>query len=238
MFFIGLTLITNSIHSQTKTEISIYNWYDNLVGKENLDFNTGKIYTNPYKTNDGSILFFENESFTTGNLTYKGNKYYQIPLKYDVFRDILVLNPSTESESTAISLNQDKIESFSIYGKNFIKINKGQYSNINLRTGYYENLSFTENFIFYIEHSKKIEKRAKEEVVSYAFKSANQFYLALDGKAYLVNSKREIIKLFPSIKNQINDFYTSNNSIRKSDLDQFMRNLFQSISISSSNKAQ
>ena len=124
LFFIGLILVTSSVYSQTKSDFSIYNWYDNVAGKGNLDFNTGKIYTNPYKNIDKSTLFLKSDSFEIGTLNYDGNLYFEIPLKYDILRDILVLNPTEGSAVTAISLNQDKVDSFLIFNKNFVKINQ------------------------------------------------------------------------------------------------------------------
>lgn len=228
-FFIGLFLISNSIHSQTQSETAIYNWYDTVVGRENLDFNTGKIFLNPYKTTKNNEMFFKQDSFEKGSLTYEGKTYYETKLKYDIYRDILILNSDKESESTSISLNQEKVNSFSIYNKDFTKVNSSQYQHENFSTGYYETLFFTENFILYIKHHKNIQKIIKDNTVYFTFKNSNSFFLAYDKKVYEINSKKDIIKLFPDKKKQINDFYTMNNGIRKVDLDQFMKNLMQSV---------
>ena len=238
LFFIGLILVTSSVYSQTKSDFSIYNWYDNVAGKGNLDFNTGKIYTNPYKSIDKSTLFLKSDSFEIGTLNYDGNLYFEIPLKYDILRDILVLNPSEGLAVTAISLNQDKVDSFLIFNKNFVKINKEQYNNTNFSTGYYEIVKYSENQAFYIKHSKSLEKRVKDDGIYYSFKDNNTFYFDLDKKLYAINSKKDIIKLFPSKKEEINNFYASNNTIRKTDFDQFMKNLLQSVTTSLFNKEQ
>jgi hypothetical protein len=234
----GLLVSINALHAQTAKEIEIYNWFDTTIGKENLDINNGVLYTNPYRTIDNNNLYFLNDKFEKGNLTYNGQIYYNNDLKYDIYRDILILNPEGASELIGVSLNTERVDSFTILNRNFIKIRKEQYSLPEFSTGYYETSPFSENFIFYIKHSKTAQKKIKDDGAYYDFKDNNHFYVDYKKTLYPISGKSDLIKLFPDQKKQINEFYLMNRSIRKSDLNQFMKNLMKYISSSLSNPAK
>ncbi|WP_029271785.1 hypothetical protein [Flavobacterium sp. KJJ] len=234
----GLLLSINALHAQTAKEIEIFNWFDSTIRKENLDINNGVLYTNPYRTIDDNNLYFLGDKFEKGNLTYNGQIYYDNALKYDVYRDILILNPAGTSELIGVSLNTEKVDSFTISNRNFVKIHKEQYNLPEFLTGYYETAKFSDNFIFYIKHSKSIQKKVKDDGAYYYFKDNNHFYLDYKKNLYPINSKNDLINLFPEQKKQINEFYLMNRSIRKSDLNQFMKNLMKYINTSLSNQAK
>lgn len=228
LILFGLFINIYSIRSQTNNnDTSIYNWFDQTVGKENLDLNNGVLYTNPYRTIDNNNLYFLNDKFEKGNVTYNGQIYYDASLKYDIYRDLLILNPHGVSEFIGVSLNTDKVDSFTILNRNFVKVCKEQYNLPEFSTGYYETSLFNENFIFYIKHSKSSQKKIKDDSSYYYFKDNNHFYLDYKKTLYPINSKSDLIKLFPERKKQINEFYVMNSDIRKSDLNEFMKNLMK-----------
>ncbi|KUJ63439.1 hypothetical protein AR687_03960 [Flavobacteriaceae bacterium CRH] len=237
LILFGLLLSIHSIHAQTIKEIEIYNWFDNTVGKENLDLNNGVLYTNPYRTTNDDNLFL-NDRFEKGNVSYNGQMYYDTSLKYDIYRDILILNPQGASELIGVSLSTEKVDSFTISNRNFIKIRKEKYTFPGFSTGYYETSLFNENFIFYIKHSKNIQKKIKEDGIYYSSKSNNDFYLDYEKKLYYINGKSDLIKLFPEKKKQINEFYFMNRGLAKSDLNQFMKNLMKYTSSLLSNQTK
>ena len=217
------------IYSQKKPEISLYNWFDTIVGKENLGINNGTLHSNPYKTIGENNMYYITDKYTKGDVRYDNQTYYDVNLKYDVFKDELILNPYGESEHIGIILIQDKIESFSINGKNFVKINKNQSSLTDFITGYYEVNPIGENFIFYIKHLKNMQKRINDEGLYYNFTEENQFFIEYKTLFYKINRKSDIFKIFPEYKKQINEFYFMNREILKSDKNQFMENLMKYI---------
>jgi len=236
LILFGLSLNIYNIHSQTNNNTSLYNWFDTTLGKQNLDINNGALHTNPYKTLDNNTIYFDEDVFTKGTLTFEGQTYYDTALKYDIYRDILILNPYGASEHIGISLVTEKVDAFSLYNRNFVKLKKGQYDLPNFTTGYYETSESNENFVFYIKHSKLMQKIVKEDGIFYKFKRSNNYLLAYNQKLYTVNNKSEIIKIFPDKKKQINEFYIMNREVKKSDLNKFMTNLMKFIYSSLSNQ--
>lgn len=226
LILFGLFLNIHSLHSQTSNDITIYNWFDKSVGKDNLDINNGILYTNPFRTLGDNHLYLINK-YELGKIIYDGQIYYDVKLKYDIYRDILVLNPFGESENTSINVIQNKVESFSIQDKNFIKIDRKIETVPEFITGYYEENKIAPDFIFYIKHHKVQQKVIAENGLFYSFKDSNSFFVDLKNKIYVINGKNDLIKLFPEQKKQINGFYLMNRELKKSDLNQFMKNLMK-----------
>lgn len=229
LILFGLFLNIYVIHSQTNNDVNVYNWFDKTVGKDNLDLNNGVPHTNPYKAIGDSHLYLINK-YEIGKINFDGQKYYDVKLKYDVYRDILVLNPYGESENIGINLNQSKISSFSILDKNFVKIEKKNETVPEFVPGYYEESNIAADFTFYIKHHKDIQKTVLESGIFYSFKENNSFFIDFKNTIYPIKGKNDIIKLFPEQKKQINGFYLLNRELKKSDQDQFMKNLMKYIS--------
>lgn len=227
-----LTIIAataSKTYSQTNSEITLYTKFDSIVGKENLGLNNGPLTLYPYKTIGDNNMFFKNNKFTVGNLVYDEQPYFNVNLKYDIYKDQLILNPPAKPEHIGISLIQDKTASFSIYGKNFVKITKSQTLLPEFISGYYELIKIGKNFNLYIKHHKDILKEINEEGVYYSFHEKYQYYIEYKGKFYEINNKSTIIKIFPESKKNINAFYQKNRSLSTSDYNQFINSLMISI---------
>lgn len=236
LILFGLFLSISNIHSQTNSnDISIYNWFDNTVGNRNLDIINGTPHINPFNTIGENNLYFINQ-YEIGNLKYDGEDYYNVKLKYDIYRDLLVLNPFGESENIGINLIQKNVEAFSIKDSKFVKIEKTDKDVPGFTSGYYEESKIGSNFIFYIKHHKDIRKIVKEAGSYYSFTENTMFFIDFNNKIDQINSKNDIIKLFPDQKKNINEFYLMNRELKKYDLNQFMKNLMKYIYSSASTK--
>ncbi|CAM3884283.1 hypothetical protein FLSI110296_01305 [Flavobacterium sinopsychrotolerans] len=235
-FTLVLLLSTLSLRSQTKNDILIYNWFDNLTGKENLDINTGKLHSNPYKTTVNNSMYYKDEKFELGILSYEKQTYYNVNLKYDIHTDCLVVYPFGINKNTGINLNSDKVDSFNLNGKHFVKITKKENHQTELLNGYYEENKISSDFVFYIRHHKDIQKKINDDGVIYKFNENNSFFIEYKKKMYKIKSKNDVSKIFPAQKKQINEFYLINKEIKKNNENQFMENLMRYMYKSSSLK--
>jgi len=232
-----LFLNIHPIQSQTSNDINTYNWFDTTVGRSNLDINNGVPHTNSFRTLNTDIHLYLINKYELGRVTYENQTYYDVKLKYDIYRDILVLNPDGGSENIGINLIQNKVSSFSIKDKNFIKRERKTEDIPEATTGYYEESKIAPELVLYIKHHKDMQKTIYESSLYFTFKENNSYFIDLKGKIYAIRGKSDLVKLFPEQKKQINGFYLLNRELRNSDLDQFMKNLmkytFNSLSISS-----
>ncbi|MEZ7504707.1 hypothetical protein [Flavobacterium sp. Arc2] len=235
VFLLSLICNTFIANSQTNQEESLHNWFDNIVGRKNLDINNGPFYTDTYKTIGTNNMYLTTNKYTIGNINYEGQNYYNVNIKYNIYKDELILNPYGESEHIGITLIQDKIDSFYLNNKNFVKINQNESSLAQLTTGYYQLERINDNFNFYIKHQKKLAKRINDDGVYYNFPEDNQFFISFENVFYNTDSKNDIIKIFPHQKKGINDFYSTHRNLKIADYSQFIINLMKYINISQTN---
>lgn len=221
--------IPQKLAAQISNDQFISNWFDTKVGKENLDINNGTLHLNPYKTVGENNMYYSTDKFSKGDVCYDNQTYLDVNLKYDIYKDELIINPYGESEYIGIILIQQKIESFAINDTKFVKIEKRENNLPEFTTGFYEEKKIAPDFIFYIKYHKDIQKGINDNGVFYNFKENNSFFIDLKNKTYRIKSKNDIIRLFPDQKKQINAFYFMNTEIQKSDLNEFMKKLMKHI---------
>lgn len=226
----GLLLNNTPSLSQDTNDKTIYNWFDKSIEKENLSINNGIVHSNPYKTAKDNNMYFSADKFDMGTLVYETQTYYDIYLKYDLYNDILVLSPSGLSNNIGINLGSDKVSSFTLKGIHFVRRIKQSNNPSEFITGFYEENKISPTFLFYIKHHKDIQKIVNENGLSYKFKENNAFFIDYKNTLYYVKNKNDIIAVFANQKKIINEYYTMNNELRKTDLNQFMRNLMVFVS--------
>lgn len=236
LFFITISSLQS--HSQNNEDVLLYSKFDSIVGKENLGLNNGPLALNLYKTEGDNTMYLKDDKYTIGTIIYDGEPYYNIKLKYDIFKDQLILNPPGKPEHIGINLIREKTTSFSIYDKNFVLLLKNQTALAEFESGYYELKKINENFLLYIRHHKDIQKRLNDNAVYYSFKGNNTYYIDYKNHFHEINSKSKILKVFPEYKKQINAFYQKNSSLSRTDNDQFINSLMISIYNFSINKSK
>jgi hypothetical protein len=229
VLLILIAITTFKTYSQTKSEISLYTKFDSIVGKDNVGLINAPYYLNPLKTVGDNNMFFVNNKFTIGSVFYDGQPYHNVKLKYDIHTDQLILNPFGKPEHIGISLIQDKTESFSIHEKNFVKVSNSKTALPKFYTGYYEIIKIGKNFNLYFKHHKDNRKVINDDGIYYSFQENYQYYIEYENKFYEINNKTSIVKIFPNNKKNINTFYQKNNSLNKSDYNQFIKSLMISI---------
>lgn len=234
LLLLALTL-NASVYSQTSKENSINEFFDKALSKENLAIYNGSRHVNYYRTLDNSHSYYFSAKFSTGDLTYEGQTYYNIDLKYDVNNDILVLKPIGEYDYMGINVIKEKTAGFTINNKKFININYNNPTSPAYMNGYYQEITFSKNNILYIKHHKNRSKVIDTQSISDGqttsdvFKEKNEFILKYKDTYYKIVSKSDIIKIFPEYKSKIKNYYSRNVQLEESDNKTFIENLIKEI---------
>lgn len=215
---IAFTLIISNLnHLQGQSsEETLTKSFDQAIGKENLDINNGIIHINEYRILNNKHRYYPNDKFEIGFVTYNNQNYYDIPLKYDIHKDILIYRP-LESDAISIELIQKNVAAFNINNKKFVYLNNFYFSIIKLKPGYYEETISGKNFTFYIRHHRSKREVLKGSSVFYEFDNDYEYFIEKNGAFNKVSSKKDLIKLFPQYKRKISDFYSSSKKMLKSD---------------------
>ncbi|MBE8725297.1 hypothetical protein C4F50_10095 [Flavobacterium sp. KB82] len=223
----GLFLNNYHLRSQTSKEAEIYNWFDKNIGIESLDIKNGAAHLNFDNTVENQNRYYFTENFRKGTLRYNNQNYYDVLLKYDIYKDDLVLNPYDEANTTKINLIKDNVENFSINNEKFINLKVLNPSFF--KGGFYEEVLINSTSALYIKYFKEKKKDQKEESNLIQYIPRYEFVLLKDSKYYLINGKKEIIALFPESKRKINDYYFMNKSLKKENPALFIKNLVKYI---------
>lgn len=227
--FFGLFLNIFTIYSQSSNEVSVLKWFDKIAGKETLPISNGKIHLNFDRTIGNVNRYFSSEEVTIGSLGYDSQEYFEVNLKYDIFQDEIILESQGESGLIKVNLIKEKTQYFKLNEKKFINLNTDSLLPADYRGGFYEQNLIGKSFIFYIKHYKEKRDLIKSDglYTDYAYK--NEFILFSKGTFTIINTKSQLLKLFPNDKNKINDYYLMNRNLRKENEAKFMENLMRYI---------
>ncbi len=169
------------------------------------------------------------DEFNIGNLSFEGEIYTNVNLKYDIYDDQIIYKQNGESENLPITLIKDKVDFFSFKNKKFANLKSESIKFPNLINGIYEESYSGSDVSLYIKHRKEKIKIFQSDGVYYNFIYNIDFILKYNNFFYKVQSEKDVKKIFPSIKKEINDYYGSNKKLERSDKNLFMENLTKQI---------
>lgn len=200
---------------------------DSIVGFENLAYNNGTVYNNKYKnTSNNTSQFFENK-YNNGVLQYNNQTYYDVSLKYDVFEDQLLFKSNLQLVLET-SLITKQVDYFILKNKKFKKIETVSADNV-VTAGYFEENEINEKSTLFIKHKKIIKVDSRSEKLSHIFYDYKIYYIFYNNKLEQISSKSDIIKLFPTLKKEIKQFYKENRNQKDNNIQLFYQNLFKTI---------
>jgi len=175
---------------------SLYDWFDSKTGKENLAINNGKLLLNYDRVINNNDRFYFSE-YISGTVIYDNQTYNNITLNYDIYNDDLIIKPNGNNDKTS----------------DFIG-------------GYYEEGIVGNQLGFYIKHVKTRTERINSDGPYDDFTEKSHYVLNYKNDFYKINSKKNIIDIFPEYKKLINEYYSTNDYMIKLDKAKFLTNLF------------
>ena len=232
IFIVFTFILCQNSFSQESTNSELYNWFDNLVGRENLDINNGALYLNLDKTGKSVNRFIKDEVFLLGSVFYDNHLYENCLLNYDVSLDLLVLKFKSDLNRQGLYLRKDKTFKFEINNQKFVNLSYNKSMPQGFENGFYEENFKSENFTFYIKTKKIKSKIIEDDKNLDNFIPSIEFVIYKEGSFYKINSKRNIIDLFLKEKQIIKDFYENNYKLERENKQSFYHDLFKNIAIS------
>lgn len=209
--------------AQSIAEQKIYEVYDQLVGLENTSLYNGTEFTDLYLNTNGTYRYYNGYDYSRGSVTYDGQYYVNVLLKYDPLEDNLLTRSDDNLSIFNIKLIPSFVDSFSIYNHRFVRLSD---TNLDIAgNGFFEAAYVGNQLGLYIKHTKKKKDKAIRTGVQYRFSEDNFYIIKLDDKYALVNSLKTFRELLPKKTEEIRKFYKSYKALYKSNPDIFMTNL-------------
>lgn len=217
------TLAAKKAQAQYSEEV-LTKYFDQRLGCENLEINNGTVHVNEFRVSNNKHRYYPNDIFEKGNITYNSQQYFDIAIKYDIYNDILVYKPQN-SNIISINLIKEKATSFTINNKKFVYIDHLLYPLSPIKTGYYEECVSGKSFIFYIRHHRNRREIIKGSSIYNEFDDNYEYYIKSESTFNRINSKKDILKIFPELKQKINDLYSAYDKLKKTNETAFYEKL-------------
>jgi hypothetical protein len=146
------------------------------------------------------VPFFMTDQFSEGSIIYEGGFYDKVRLLYDEVKERVIVRTDV-----AIELINERIETFSISGHTFVRLNADSLHK-NISTGFYEKL-YTGKIEVYKKERKLIkENLSTTEGVRGDIELKIVYYLKKDGVYYPVKKKSHINEILSDHQNEIQKF--------------------------------
>ncbi len=198
-------LETESINAAFEKAVSLY---DKQIGNNSILY-TGSNY---YDDNFGvqGHQYFYDDYWEQGKVTYNGNTFDSIFMKYDIYRDLLLLEHfNNDGYLAPIQLYSKNVAGFRLFDHSFIGLEKDTLSKI--REGFYD-------LMYEGASTKVLVKRRKEKVrsneintLSEEFSQKDKYFIRKKDAFYQVKKKGSILKVLEDRKKEIKSFIKKNN---------------------------
>ncbi|KRD60069.1 hypothetical protein ASE40_13420 [Flavobacterium sp. Root935] len=224
----GTFLNISYLHSQSVEKSSLYDYFDEAVGKDNLNINNGIVHSEPFRPLAGKNRYYT-EEFNLGDISYEGQIYSNVNLKYDILLDQVIYKQNGSSENLPINLITQKVDYFFIKNKKFVNLKEESVKFPSLIKGIYEETYVGDNVSLYTKHFKEKVKSLQSDVVYYNYIYKINYFIKYKNYFYKVESEKDFKKIFPDYKKEINGIYKTDKKLEDSNKNQFMENLTKQI---------
>jgi len=222
--FIGLTfLISLSSFSQTTSKEKIYSWYDQQTGIENSILFRGMEYVEKDRMINEKHKFFETQKFQNGSLIYDGQIYYNVPLQYNIYDDLILVNIKNEGVSSIFQLFSSKVNQFQVNDNKFRFLQPN--NNLDIK-GFYEVINQEGQLKIFKKHLRNRMEIRDRSVAYTEFSLADpQYIFQFKNDFFELDNRRDLLAQFPNLKGEIKDYYSKYRRQYKDNPDTFMNNL-------------
>ena len=198
-----------------------YTKFDRVVGLKNTKLSYGILYKENYRTLKENHHYLNSDAFKKGTVTYQNETFYNVPLKYDLDTDQLIVNIKDEFETFSIQLEKSFVTTFSI---------KQQLFKNTKETGFNEVLFSSNAITLFKKHLKKKKKKTDQSFMYYKFIKESRYVIYYKNAYFKGNKKKDLVKVFPKQKNFIDSYYKTNKEMKKNNFDAFLTQFIQMLS--------
>lgn len=190
--------------------------YDAHIGKNSM-LRTGRYYFTDYGGKKGH-QFYVDDYWERGSVTYEGEVFDNIFLKYDIYGDIILVEHfNIDGYPSPIQLYRPKVSSFTLMGHHFIWLEKDTISG--LRTGFYDQMYKNDGLEVLVKRKKEMVNATEINSVNEEFAVKDRFYIKKNEMIYRVKSNGSIAKVLKDRKKEVKSFIKKNHFIFKINTD-------------------
>lgn len=176
----AVAVYINSIHGNS----SLYN---------------GRMYPG-YLVKLRGIPFFKTDKFNNGDLILNGMLYKDLPLMYDIIKDVVILQHYNKVQK--IQLPSEDVDRFSFSGHTFTRIEKDSALRNVPPAGFYE-LMYEGQVQLLAKRKKSLQEVRLDRVVEYEVIEKNRYFIKKGSSYYAVKSPGSVLRVFKDRKKEL-----------------------------------
>jgi hypothetical protein len=181
-------------------------YFNKAIGQQSRIF-TGPLFE-PYKfISKTNPNFQDTTAFINGSVNYEGVVYNDVPLIYDMYRDMLV-SRNYNGFSVFYFLSY-RVSNFDLSGHHFIRFVPDNL-NKNIDEGYYEEL-YNNKLQILARRGKAILEEKDATPVKYTFYNNFNYFLKLHGTYYNINSQGKLLDALKDKKKELKQYLKTKN---------------------------
>lgn len=157
----------------------------------------------------GNAYVFDVKTFSPGNVNYNGAVYSNIPMMYDINKDVVVT--LLYNHFTKISLLSTWVPEFWLLNHHFVRINSDSTGKAALTTGFYDQLYKGPNTQILARREKSIQTAAGSNNVESFFRESKSYYVKKGANYSSFGSKGALLDIFKDKKKELRQYIKTNN---------------------------
>lgn len=167
----------------------------------------GPLYTDYVRAGTEGHRFFGSAAPQAASLTYAGQAYASVPLRYDLIRDQLVLTAPTGNQE--MTLVNELVSGFVLDEHAFTRLTVDSSTSSPVRTGFYEVLVAGPVRLL-AAHHKSLQKRSSGGRVESEITASDAYFLEKNRQYYAVEKAGAVWQLFPEHKAALRQYTRTN----------------------------
>jgi len=196
--------------------------YNTAIGQQSYLYN-GPEYEFYDPLIKGNAYVFDIKAFSPGIVSYNGEVYNNVPMLYDINKDIVVI--LLYNHFTKISLLSTWIPEFWLLNHHFVRINSDSTGRAALATGFYDQLYRGQNTQILVRREKSIQTATGSNSVETFFREAKSYYVKKGGSYLSFSGKGGLLDIFKDKKKELRQYIKTNNIDFRENFEQAITNV-------------
>lgn len=182
--------------------------YYTAIGKQSHLYN-GPEYDFYNPIIKGNAYVFDIKEFTPGSVKYSGVTYSNVPMLYDINKDVAVI--LLYNRFTKISLLGTKVDWFKLHNHYFVHVRPDSAGKHNVADGFYDELYGGKNVSVLAKRSKTIQNLTGSSSTESVFSETKDYYLKKGRDYFSFGGKGGLLDLLKDKKKELRQYIKANN---------------------------
>jgi len=181
--------------------------YNTAIGEQSHLYN-GPEYEFYDPTIKGNAYVFDNKSFTPGFVKYGAAVYSDVPMLYDLNKDVVVV--LLYNHFTKFSLLSERVPEFWLLNHHFIRLNTDSTGKAALAAGFYDQLYQGRKIGIIVKRAKSIQTSTGNNTVESYFSETKDYYVKKEGNYFSFSGKGGLLDIFKDKKKELRKYIRTN----------------------------